>query len=113
MFSREHRFDRETFSVAQSRGHTFRGEYFTLRVAKTDERQRFAVVVSRKVAKSAVRRHQIRRRTYAALAQIAEELDRGVHVVVFASPHVATLSYNELVEELRSQLVRAGALPSR
>lgn len=66
MISRKNRFQgRGSLNFAYKRGSSVRSEQITLRyVAGKHEDYRVAVVVSRKVSKSAVVRNRIRRRLY-------------------------------------------------
>lgn len=113
MFSRKQRLDRESFSAAQVRGRVFRGEHITFRVLIGVSENRFSVVVSRKVAKSAVQRHKIHRRTYAALEHAAREFVSPAHVIALVRLSAAKLSSEELLAEARTQFERAGILASR
>jgi ribonuclease P protein component len=70
MISRSHRFHgRGSLKYVYQRGQTIRGNQITLRFVTNDRRQdyRAAVIVSRKVHKSAVVRNRIRRRIYSCL----------------------------------------------
>jgi ribonuclease P protein component len=67
MIGRRHRFHgRNSLNFVYKKGRTARHEHITLRYTRNDRRTdyRVAVVVSRKVSKSAVVRNRIRRRIY-------------------------------------------------
>lgn len=66
MISRQHRFHgRGSLNYAYKQGRTVRGESISLRLVPSRQPDyRLAVVVSRKVSKSAVVRNKIRRRIY-------------------------------------------------
>lgn len=68
-------------------------------------RSKFGVVVSKKVAKSAVGRHLLRRRLYAAIREKRSVLPFAVHGMLIASPHSAGCSWHEIAAEVE-QLFR-------
>ena len=94
-------------------GHTARGPLLIVRYRRNDRPggYRAAVVVSRKVHKSAVARNRIRRRIYAALQR---------HEANFTAPHdliltvlseeLATMPAAELETVLQRQLEKAGII---
>jgi ribonuclease P protein component len=62
---------------------------------------RLAVVVSKKVMKSAVRRNRIRRRVYEYLRTRLSQLDRSYDIVVIVlSSELLTMPYHELLGQL-------------
>jgi ribonuclease P protein component len=112
MISRLHRFHGYgSLGFAYRKGTTVRGPLFALR-SVTNTRishYRAAVVVSRKVHKSAVVRNRIRRRLYAL---IREELPPTTppHDLIFTvfSDKVADASAPELRQAMASLLEKAG-----
>ena len=66
MISKQHRFHGHgSLNFVYRKGKTFRAEFISLRVAPSRRSDyRMAVVVSKKVSKSAVVRNRIRRRVY-------------------------------------------------
>ncbi len=96
-----------------TRGETVRGPLFAVKVLANPRRDAFrvAIVVSRKVHKSAVIRNRIRRRLYEDLRQLAPNF-KAPHDIVVTVFHetVATTPAKELSRQLRSQLKKAGVL---
>lgn len=94
-----------------TRGKVVRGQWFTLKYAANAKRKRYraAVVVSKKVHKSAVTRNRIRRRMYAAIQNLVMA-DGPVFDIVFTvySEHVADMNADELTNAMRDQLQKAG-----
>lgn len=75
VLGRAHRFHgRRALNGVYKRGRTIRSSGISLRFLRRPDRRpyRVAVVVSRKVSKSAVTRNRIRRRVYAAIEGAAE-----------------------------------------
>lgn len=71
-------------------------------------RYRLAVVVSKKVHKSAVVRNRIRRRIFELCRERSAEIKNGQDIVITVfSESIATLPAPELAEQLQSLLERA------
>ena len=69
MIARAHRFHgHNSLRYVYGRGKIIRGQFFSLKYALNSKRRRYraAVVVSRKVHKSAVVRNRIRRETFSS-----------------------------------------------
>lgn len=94
-------------------GQTVRGQLCSLKYIVNDRRDtyRLAVVVSKKVNKSAVARNRIRRRVYETFRQYEPKITRPYDIVftVF-NEQLADLPPNELNELVRGQLKQAGVL---
>jgi ribonuclease P protein component len=85
MLPRSHRINADLFP-AVTRGKSFLGEYLRV-VVKSDaslKNPKCAVIVSNKIAKTAVARNRIRRQVYGALGEILEKLPNA-YVCVFPS----------------------------
>ena len=111
MISRLHRFHgHNSLSFVYRHGKTVRGSHLSLKFALNPRRKmyRAAVVVSRKVNKSAVVRNRIRRRIYETLRQ-HEDLIRGPYdlVVTAFSEQLAELDAATLQRMVVEQLERA------
>jgi ribonuclease P protein component len=111
MLSRPHRFHgygslRYVYRVGQ----TVRGAQCSLKYAQNDRRKsyRVAVVVSKKVHKSAVVRNRIRRRIYEVVRQnIVPDQPYDLVFTVF-SDQVAEIPSDKLTQALLSQVRAAG-----
>ncbi len=115
MIIRAHRFHGyNALRLAYSHGQTVRGPLLAIKYLRNNRRSsyRAAVVVSRKVHKSAVVRGRIRRRIYEIIrgqeANIANPYD--IIVTVF-SDQVATMPAPELHSQLLLLLQRAAGYP--
>ncbi len=111
MLSRAHRFHGlQALDFAYKRGQTVRGQAISLRYCHNNRQQdyRVAVVVSKKVSKSAVMRNRIRRRVYEVVrtqaATIKEPYDLVFSVYV---ADVATMDALELQKQVSSLLYKA------
>jgi ribonuclease P protein component len=114
MIHSTHRFHgRSSLRFVYQHGRQVRGEWFSMRVVRNSRQKtwRAAVVVSRKVSKSAVVRNRIRRRVFEIVRSYASRID-GPYDLVFNiyTESVATLSADDLRRTITDQLERAAVL---
>ena len=105
MLSRKYRFhSRGGVRYTYQNGKTIRGSKISLVFAENSrKKQRFAVVVSKKVLKSAVGRNRIRRRVYEAIRLEHPHITAPVDCIfVIYSKEVATMEFMELRNLIRS-----------
>ena len=114
MLSQKYRFHgRNSLNRAYRKGRTVRDPRISLRYVYLANYNNFrvAVVVSRKVSKSAVVRNRIRRRIYEAVRLRAEQLRPGYELIFSVySDDLAKLSPKELEVLILSQLKQAGVV---
>lgn len=114
MISRAFRFHgHASLKQVYSRGLVVRGQFFSLKYQLHPHRKRYraAVVVSKKVHKSAVVRNRIRRRLYECIRTTVPSNAPALDLVfVVYSEAVATMPAAELREQVLSQLQKAGAI---
>ena len=113
MLSRRHRFHGlNSLNFVYRHGQTVRGPQLTLKYAVNDRRDayRVAVVVSRKVEKSAVVRNRIRRRIYEAVRS-QEAAIRQPYDLVFTvfGAQLAELDAGQLSRLVLGELQKSGA----
>lgn len=96
-------------------GQTVRGPLCALKYVRNERRQRFrlAVVVSKKVHKSAVRRNRIRRRLYEAFRHAAVQIPSYDMVMTVFHEQIADMPADELTKLVRAQLKQAGILQNQ
>ena len=114
MIGRAHRFHGHgSLRYVYQHGKTVRGPLTALKFIQNSRRQtyRVAVVVSKKVSKSAVVRNRIRRRLYEQV-RLNEPLITARYDVVVTVFHeqVATLPADQLERLVRAQLREAGII---
>lgn len=112
MISRTHRFHgHSSLRFVYQRGQTVRGEHCALRYVRNEKRKnyRIAVVVSRKVSKSAVLRNRVRRRIYEIVRTQAENIT-GPYDFVFVvyDEALSTMLAQEVKRIIVGQLKKAG-----
>jgi len=114
MLSRSHRFHGlGSLNFAYRQGQVVRSRLLDLKFTQNPRRKtyRVAVVVSRKVSKSAVVRNRIRRRVYEAFQSNATNVS-GPYDLVFTafSDEIASLSFTELSKQVEDILKKSGVL---
>jgi ribonuclease P protein component len=112
MIQSAHRFHgRSSLRFVFQRGQVVRGAFLSLRFVRNTRQQsyRVAVVVSRKVSKSAVVRNRIRRRLYEVIRTHADRI-AAPHDLVFSvySDEIAHLSHAKFTAIILEQLQKAG-----
>jgi ribonuclease P protein component len=114
MISRQHRFHGQRGLRAVYRfGASSRGPLFSIKSLKNDRRQgyRLAVVVSRKVHKSAVARNRIRRRLYETVRSLEQDLNQPYDIVLTVfSPLILEEPAANLTGQVKRQLKEVGTL---
>lgn len=114
MINRKHRFHGHgSLRFVYQNGKTVRGQYGTIKYVKNSRRKdyRMAVVVSRKVHKSAVVRNRIRRRIY-EIVRVHESLISEPYDMVFTafSDQIATMDSAELRDRILAKMREAGII---
>jgi len=114
MLSTKHRFHGyNSLRYVYKNGQTVRGPLFALKYLSNDRRSdwRLAVVVSRKVCKSAVKRNRIRRRLFESARQLNPSIS-GPYDIVITVFHesLREISPKELNHMLKKQLAEAGII---
>ena len=114
MLAKAHRFHgHRSLNYVYRHGQTVRGPLTSLKYARNDRREtyRIAVVVSKKVHKSAVVRNRIRRRIYEQVRLMSDEI-KSPYDLVFTVFHenIAELPVPELHTLIHAQLHQAHAL---
>ncbi len=113
MISKRHRFKgHKSLDYVYRNGKTFKTGGMGIKASPTrGEDYRLAVVVSKKVHKSAVRRNRIRRRVYEQFRQIRADHDSPIKydlIVTIFKEDIATTPAAKLAEDCRKLL--AGAI---
>lgn len=86
-------------------GKTARSRLFVVKITanKYRKKSRFAVVISKKVLKSAVRRNRVRRRVYEYIRNTMTDLNDIYDIVVIVSSGEAlSVSYDDMINQLSS-----------
>jgi ribonuclease P protein component len=114
MISRQHRFHGyNSLRQAYRQGDTFRGPLFAVKAFHNPRRRtyRVAVVVSRKVNKSAVARNRMRRRLYELVRELDDQVTKPLDIVVtvFQNSLLET-PHKELQAQLKKQFKDAGII---
>lgn len=84
--------------------------HFSLSFDRTPQAGGCAVVVSKKVEKSSVGRHLLKRRVRAVLKEFCSE---DVTLIVYAGQHSPALSFDELSRELQALITQTGLISGK
>jgi ribonuclease P protein component len=113
MISKSHRFHGYgSLNYVYRNGDTVRGPYFAIKYVRNPKKNsyRLAVVVSRKISKSAFSRNRIRRRLYEAVRGYEANLDNYDMILTVFDEKVKEMAYADLEHEVKRQLKKAGAV---
>lgn len=114
MIPRTHRFHGlNSLNHVYKHGRTVRGSFITLKfvAGNPDKTWRCAVVVSKKVSKSAVVRNRIRRRIYEVIREHGAEITRPYDLVVSVfDEKIALVPPSQLSKALDTLLSQAGII---
>ena len=114
MISTRHRFHGySSLKYVYRHGHTVRGPLFAIKSVENPKRKsyRLAVVVSKKVNKSAVARNRMRRRLYEGVRALESDINKPVDIVLSVyNDAVLDEPWAKLNKQLQKQLSEAGAL---
>ena len=122
MFSKKKRIPRDIVKKVVSEGQKSYSELFLLkRLPNGLEQDRFAIVVSKKVSKTAVGRHKIKRKLKESLMEFyknecnceftvenkicpgSDLQNRGHDFVILTSPSIKSSSYKNILEEIKKK----------
>lgn len=109
MLSQKHRLSRAQFGKVFNKSMLLHTEYFSIKWtdALSSKEPQFAVVVSKKVSRSAIKRNQIRRRCYEILQKLLPQMADGIAGIIFVRLGATPLLPQVLEEKLGKLLLRA------
>lgn len=112
MFKKENRLQKEKdIERVFRKGKGFRENLLALKLLKNDlEENRFAIVVSRKVAKKASLRNKIRRRLREAIKEKRGGARAGLDIVLVALPGLEKKEFEEIKKSLTKLFLKAKLL---
>ncbi len=113
MLSKKYRFhSRGGVRYTYQNGKTIRGSKISLVFADNSRnRQRYAVVVSKKILKSAVGRNRIRRRVYEAIRLELPKIQKPVDCIfLIYSKEILDIDFKEIQKSIRDLLKEANIL---
>jgi len=114
MIARSHRFHGyNSLRNVYKHGRTVRGPLFAVKSLPNERRKtyRMAVVVSRKVNKSAVVRNRIRRRLYELARSLEDKINQPFDIVITVfHGNLAETPHQELRSQLKKQFKDSGII---
>jgi ribonuclease P protein component len=117
VISRTHRFlGPRSLKYVYQKGSTTRGPLFSVKAVTNPRRRsyRLAIVVSRKVHKSAVARNRVRRRLYEIVRQLEPDITQPYDIVITVfNGSLLDEPPKNLAQQVKKQLMAAGVLGGR
>lgn len=105
MISKAYRISKNDFELIKKKGFPVHGSLFSLRYVKNPENTtHFSVVVSKKVAKSAVLRNKIRRRVYSIVSKTPK---KPYKIAFFAKKGAEKLTFKETEQDILKLLEKS------
>lgn len=98
------------FKEVMDKGKLVHSSFFSLKIMKATGESRFSVAVSKKIAKSAVERNKIRRRSYSAIRMVLPRLPEGIHGVFMAKAPILKSTLPDISKEVELIFVKSGLL---
>ena len=117
MLPRAHRgLQRSDFHQIYKSGKTLKTAFFRIKTAPIEDsdhqKNRFAVVISAKTLKGAVKRNRLRRQIYAILAEIQPHLQKQAIIVVVPEQTAIGVDFVILRADMIAGLMKIGFLKS-
>jgi ribonuclease P protein component len=110
MLPRSQRISKEVFKETQTKGLIFHSPLFFLKCSNTDSGSRFAVVISKKIAKTAVIRNRVKRRIYSIVKDLIPRFVIKRSVVITIKKNIEDISHDVLKKEIEYAFVKSGLL---
>lgn len=111
MLPKKHRIAKKSFEDIFKRGKNYFSDYISLKVCPIPEnRSIFTFVVSSKVAKKAVERNKLKRRSRYIVKKILDKAKKGRGVIVFFKKDSNKLNFYDLEREIIAILEKAKIL---
>jgi ribonuclease P protein component len=107
MISQKQRISRGEFQSLLKKGRSFHSPLFSLSISKDVPGERFAVVVSKKVAKKAVRRNKLRRWAYSILQKHQDSIFSDVACIFFYKKTPEDISFQDVEKQIVDVLKKA------
>ena len=112
MLSKDRKITRALFKRLNGRGLTYHSPHLFLSIYKNEkqEKSRFTIIISKKVAKNAVSRNKIRRRFYSIITKNLLNIENGYMCIINCKKQSNSLNYKEIEEQILILLTKAGLL---
>lgn len=111
MLPHSQRLSTAIFDEVFKTGRLVHSGFFTIKVKNTSGTSRFAVSVSKKIAKNAVDRNRIRRRTYSAVENLLKgknKMKKPFLVVFVSKKGVEKAEMNEIQSDIKASFIKNG-----
>jgi ribonuclease P protein component len=110
MLPRSKRLSVPLFANVLANGKIVHSPLFTARILKTAGYTRFSVAISKKIAKTAVERNKLRRRSYSAIGLLSSKIKDSFHVILLAKSPLIKALQKDIVTDLDSLFVKSSLI---
>jgi ribonuclease P protein component len=100
MLPKKNRISKENFPSPKRQGFRVFSQLFSVVFYKGEEEIRMAVVVSKKIAKTAVMRNRIRRKMYSILREGTKRTNKKGTLVIYPKKEALTAKFSVLEKEV-------------
>lgn len=98
------------FNEVMDKGKLVHSPLFSAKFLKVVGPSRYAVAVSKKVAKKATDRNKVRRRVYSALRMFPLRIQQGIHAVFMPKESILKTSFKEIAVGIETVFVKSGIM---
>jgi ribonuclease P protein component len=112
MLSKKRRIEKKNFTALQKKGKSLFTKLFSVTVGALKDKEAFkvSVVVSKKVAKTAVTRNRLRRVVYGALGEMLPHLQKGLFFIFYLKSGVEKITKSQLEKEIQDLFKNNGLI---
>ena len=107
MLPHSQRISVHLFKDIMKKGEVLHSTFFIIRCVNSQEKSHYAVSVSKKIAKTAVLRNKIRRRTYSIISQFLPRFKMNKKMIIIAKIGVEKMTIDSLKKEIEKIFVKS------
>lgn len=102
MLNRKNRIgNRQVIEKLFQKGFLLKDHFLVFKYEKTDSPSQFAIIVSKKISKKAVKRNRLRRQIYEAVRHNLPELKENLNALIIARPPCQKANFKEISESIK------------
>lgn len=110
MLPHSKRLTTELFGKVIEKGQFTHCSFSSIKLLQTALASRFSVSVPKKVAKTAVLRNKLRRRTYSCIRKLYDRIEYGYNGVIVIKDGAQKLPFDVFCAEIENNFVKTGIL---
>ena len=110
MLPNSQRLSTKQFEEVLKKGRVVHNPLFWLRILVVQDKTRVSVICPQRVAKSAVKRNEIRRKIYNKVSSFVNELPTDLHCILSPKDNINKIEDRQLDQSIRNIFVKGGLL---